>query len=260
MLGKLMKYEWKSTWKLLVPMNLLIIVMTTFACLTVRLDAFGSGNTGVAFSALMIVMTYVASMFVVMVGTAIFLIYRFYTSTYGDQGYLLHTLPLDKHYIIIAKVLVSALWVLCSMMLMYFSFVFLVAAEGDLFEVFEDSVEAIIESAGNIELTGFAVIMTLIAFVVSVFARVLKVTACVSLGQLSSNHKVLMSFAFYAGVYFAQQIVNAVYYVLLEYINSKTHRWYFGKTWEFTLIAGLVYSVVFYFVTWYVMDQKLNLD
>lgn len=107
MLGRLMKYEWKATWKLLVPVNLLIVVMTFFACVTVRMKVFESGNDGIIFSAIMILMAYMASMFAAMVGTAIYLIYRFYTSTYGDQGYLLHTLPVDKHHIILAKVIVS---------------------------------------------------------------------------------------------------------------------------------------------------------
>ena len=114
MLGKLMKYEWQSTWKLLLPANLLIVVMTFFACMTVRLRLMYVDNDGIIFSAVMILVTYAGSMFVVMIGTAIYLIYRFYTSTYGDQGYLLHTLPVDKHHIIIAKVTVSTAWVLFS--------------------------------------------------------------------------------------------------------------------------------------------------
>ena len=95
MLGKLMKYEWQATWKLLLPANLLIIVMTFFGCMAVRLNLGDIDNDGIMFGAVMILVTYVGSMFVVMIGTAIFLIYRFYTSTYGDQGYLLHTLPVS---------------------------------------------------------------------------------------------------------------------------------------------------------------------
>lgn len=261
MLGRLMKYEWKSTWKLLVPMNLLIVVMTIFACVTVRMDFFDTDNDGVIFSGIMILMTYIASMFVVMVGTAIYLVQRFYTSTYGDQGYLLHTLPVDKHHIIIAKVIVSAAWVMLSSVLMYTSVIFLItSAGGDLFEGFSDGMKTIVEQAGNAKINFFTVVMTLIALVVGMLARVLKVTACISLGQLSSNHKLLTAFAFYIGVYFVQQIVTALYYALLGYVNTKIITRYYGRSWEFTLISGLIYCVVFYLLTWYVMDKKLNLD
>ena len=102
--------------------------------------------------------------------------------------------------------------------------------------------------------------MTLIAFLVEILARVLKITACISLGQLSSNHKLLMAFAFYFAIYIVQQIVNGFYYALLGYINEMTGEWYYGKSWEYSLISGLIYVVVFYVVTWYVMERKLNLD
>ena len=261
MLGKLMKYEWKATWKLLVPTNLLIIVMTFFACFTVRLDFFDTNNDGVIFSAVMIIMMYVLSMFVALIGTAIYLIYRFYTSTYGDQGYLLHTLPVDKHHIIIAKVLVSMAWVLISSFLMYASILFLFDAEEDLLTDFINGLQVMVEQSGNEKVSAFAVVMAFIAVIVGMLARVLKVTACISLGQLSSNHKLLIAFAFYFAIYIAQQTVSAFYYAFLGYVN-RNNSWRFGysESWEFALITGLIYSVAFYLITWYVMDKKLNLD
>lgn len=259
MLGKLMKYEWQSTWKLLLPANFLIIVMTFFACMAIRLNLGDIDNDGIIFSAVMILVTYVGSMFVVMIGTAIFLIYRFYTSTYGDQGYLLHTLPVDKHHIIIAKVTVSTGWVLLSSFLMYLSVLFIFASEEGVVPELIDSMETFAEEIGG-RPSFFAGVMAVIAFVISILARVLKVTACLSLGQLSANHKLLMSFAFYFGIYFLQQIAGSFYYAFLGLINRKIDGYYYGKPWEVTLIAGLIYTVVFYMVTWYTMEKKLNLD
>ena len=259
MLGRLMKYEWKSTWKLLVPANLLTVVMTILACITVRLDVFDTDNEGIIFSVSIIILTYVGSMFVVIIGTAIYLIYRFYTSTYGDQGYLLHTLPVDKHHIIIAKVLISTAWVILSSILVYMS-VLLLLNEEDIFSQMIDSVRNMTTLAGSEKVNAFAVIMTLIASLVGMFARVLKVTASISLGQLSKNHKLLSSFGFYFLIYIVQQIVNGIYYMVLGYVNNITGDWYFGKLWEFSLLSGLIYSVVFYLITWHIMDKKLNLD
>lgn len=259
MLGKLMKYEWQSTWKLLLPANLLIIVMTFFGCMAVRLNLSDFDNDGIVFSAVMILVTYVGSMFVVMIGTAVFLIYRFYTSTYGDQGYLLHTLPVDKHHIIIAKVLVSSAWVLLSSFLMYVSVVAIFMAEDGIIPELIDSAGTIVEEVGGAGslLTG---IMAVLAFVVSIVARVLKVTACLSLGQLSPNHKLLMSFAYYFGIYFLQQMIGSFYYAFLGLLNRSLDLYYYGQSWEITLISGLIYTVVFYVVTWYTMEKKLNLD
>ena len=261
MLGRLMKYEWNATWQLFGPANLLIVVMTIFAAVTVRLDVFDTDNEGIVFSALIIMLSYVGSMLVVIIGTAIYLIHRFYTSTYGDQGYLLHTLPVDKHHIIIAKVLVSTAWVMLSFLLMYMSVQILFNEEGDIFtQIIENVKVSAMLWAGAEDVSVFAIIMTLIAGLSAMFARTLKITACISLGQLSNNHKVLSAFGIYFLIYIVQKIVNGIYYVILGYINTITADWHYGKSWEYVLITSLIYAVGFYLVTWYIMEKKLNLD
>ena len=148
MLGKLMKYEWKATWKLLLSANILTVVMTGLA----RCMVYLMGQTGhsdfrmVDFMAVMVLFTYVGSMFAVCIGTTIYLIHRFYTSTYGDQGYLLHTLPVDTHHIIIAKVLVSSAWVIINMVSIYLSVIFLRATSS---EIFHSMMEGMVDSGTN---------------------------------------------------------------------------------------------------------------
>ena len=78
MLGKLMKYEWKATWKFICLANLMIAVMTILANITVKLDFFAyDKNDMLQFIAIMVMMTYVLSMFAMVIGVAIFLVYRF---------------------------------------------------------------------------------------------------------------------------------------------------------------------------------------
>ena len=262
MLGKLMKYEWKSTWKLLVPANLLIIVTAFFAFIAVRHDIFdsiGNYNGSTVMLTGLVMLTYIASMFVAMIGSAVYLIYHFYTSTYGDQGYLLHTLPVDKHYIIVAKVLVSLLWMLLSSFLMYMSVLFLFVTE-DVLTEFTDILKILVTRTYLEDISSFAVIMSIIAVIVEMLVRVLKVAACISLGQLSANHKLLTAFAYYFAIYVIQQMANGCYYIILGLFNERNETWFMGGSWEFSLIMGLIYAVIFYLLTWHVMDKQLNLD
>ena len=262
MLGKLMKYEWKATWKFILIANLMITVMTIMANVTVKLDFFSYEQPNVIqFIAIMVMMTYILSMFAMIIGVAIFLVYRFYTSTYSDQGYLLHTLPVDKHHIIIAKVLVCALWIILCEFIMYLSVIILVAANGEVFETLKDGMDSIISITISETATvrGFAVVMSLVAFLFSLFAKLLKVTACISLGQLSANHKLLVSILYYFGIYIVQQILGVIYLAFIAAIN-KNNSFYDMYGWESMLVSGIVYSVVFYLITWYVMDKKLNLE
>lgn len=264
MLGKLMKYEWKATWKLLTAANLLTVVMTVLAWCMVHVVEHSGDFRMVDFMTVMVVITYVLSMFVVYAGTAIYLIYRFYTSTYGDQGYLLHTLPVDTHHIIIAKTLVSAIWVGISVALIYLSVFVLFMSSGDAFFNMMEGMADAVELISGDEITAFMLIMTMIAGIFSIFARVLKIGACISLGQLSSNHKLLCSFGWYLGIYVVECVIQGIYFVIrlafADYVSQENYFSYFGADWETTLLAGIVSCVVFYILTWYVMSHKLNLD
>lgn len=268
MLGKLMKYEWKATWKLLLPMNLFIVVMSFFAYATVQMSFFDSDSVVVMLMGGFVIMAYILSLVVVSIVTMIFLVYRAYKSIYGDEGYLLHTLPVDKHHIIISKTVVSLAWVVINILLIYLSFVFMISTQMEfiknVFEGFNSYIELI---NGYEEIGAFDVIMTLIAGFIALIAKVLKFGACISLGQLSSNHKVLASFGFYYGIYFVQNIFNMMYLVIVEMMVDTTVTTAtmsasagIGATWAFDLIANLIYCVVFYIATWYVMEKKLNLE
>lgn len=264
MLGKLMKYEWKATWKLLIPLNLFIVVMSVLAYITVQLDFFESDNDLVIMTGTLLLLTYVLSMFVISVVTIIYLIYRFYTSVYGDEGYLLHTLPVDKHHIIVAKAVVSVSWIILNILLIYLSVLFLISTQERFAETLTEGFEFYMETVNSYNKIGaFEVIMTLVASFFALLARVLKITACISLGQLSSNHKVLSSIGFYYAIYIVQKMFTLLYYVIQTLIlKTSNYAYYnsFGSSWAFTLLSSLIYSVIFYFLTWYVMDRKLNLD
>ena len=264
MLGKLMKYEWKATWKLLLPMNAFIVLMSILVFIMVQMSFFDSDNGLVMMTGTVIVFTYILSMVVISIGTAIYLIYRFYTSVYGDEGYLLHTLPVDKHHIIIAKALMSAAWVIINSIVIFLSVLFVFSAQTEFMELIADGFEYYIDFLNDYDaITGFSIVMTLIASFFSVFARILKIFACASLGQLAPNHKILASFGFYYGIYFVQQLFEMLFLAILGLIyeavgyNSVS---LFSTDWEITLISSLIYCALFYFLTWYMMDKKLNLD
>lgn len=267
MLGKLMKYEWKATWKLLLSANLLTVVMTGLARWMVYLmdkAPYSSDFQMMDFVAVMVLFTYVASMFAVYVGTAIYLIHRFYTSTYGDQGYLLHTLPVDTHHIIIAKMLVSVLWVMMNSLIIYFSVIFLFAMSTEIVKSMMEGLVDTLEYLGAEKVSVFMVIMTITAYIFTLFAKVLKVGACISLGQLSSNHKLMLSFAWYVGIYIVESMLQGVYFAIRAAVHSQVSPMNylsgFGTDWETTLISGIFSCVIFYILTWYVMNRKLNLD
>ena len=105
MLGKLMKYEWKNTWKAGVLMLLGMFVVTVIGCVVLRMPGglvaeIADGNNMNATQSWFVLSSFVATLilYVIMLlastwGMLIFLGIRFYRSMYTDEGYLSHTLP-----------------------------------------------------------------------------------------------------------------------------------------------------------------------
>ena len=114
MLGKLMKYEWKNTWKVGCLMLLGMFLITVIGCVVLRMPgvtAIFDGNASVAMSWLGIssfvatLILYVIMLMAATWGIMIFLGIRFYRSMYSDEGYLSHTLPVTANQLFLSKVL-----------------------------------------------------------------------------------------------------------------------------------------------------------
>ena len=134
MLRKLIKYEWKGVYK----MGLILLGVVAFATLlgflASRSPLWSDARAydTVVVNGLASIMSFFAIMLyiILLMGTIyailIYVAVRFYRTMYTDEGYLLHTLPVTKHQILISKLLVSSLWVFFTYMAMFASVIFYV--------------------------------------------------------------------------------------------------------------------------------------
>lgn len=93
MLTKLLKHEWKETWRIPALCCAIVILMTLTAviCFT-RMSPPAKAddlNAGAFVLMMFYVMTITCISFVITLYVAV----RFYRNLYTDQGYLMHTLP-----------------------------------------------------------------------------------------------------------------------------------------------------------------------
>ena len=95
MLGKLMKHEFKTTSKVILPLYLILVVLTIFARIFAQslftaensnIDSIGFG----LFGGLSVIL-YILGLFAVSIASFIYLLVRFYKNLFGDEGYLMHT-------------------------------------------------------------------------------------------------------------------------------------------------------------------------
>ncbi len=109
MLGKLLKYEFSATARIFFPIYGLVLLMAGITRLIWKMD-----TESVNIPRMISMSVYVALLVAMFVITLIVTIQRFYKNLLGDEGYLSFTLPVKVHSQIDAKMLITLLWSVLS--------------------------------------------------------------------------------------------------------------------------------------------------
>lgn len=269
MLGKLFKYEFRETAKLLVPLNLILIVMTIIGGFLVSTEILQDDS----FILLLIacVMLYALSIFALFIVSGIYLIVRYYKTMYCSQGYLTHTLPVSTSSIVNTKLLVSTFWICVSMVITTLSILTLVGigigeelSSLDFVEFAEE-----LKTAFGMGIFEF-IVLIVISMILSCFNMVLMVSASMSIGQLCSKaNRIIASIGAYFIFNFLQKMSSYAIGMLLGVTNmnflieaeesSSMGSFYRGTLW-FSIIFTLIYCIGFYITSHYLTNKKLNLE
>ncbi len=297
MLGKLMKYEWKNTWKAGTLMLLGMLVVTVIGCMVLSMpgglvDGFVNSSDVNAARSWFVLSSFVATLilYVIMLlastwGMLIFLGIRFYRSMYTDEGYLSHTLPVTANQLFLSKVLVSGIWyllislgILISVIALVFSMVWGVIhidAFANVIEQYGGNTWAFLsdvayefgryyEEQMGINLVHYGISLLLI-YVTGPFITMITLFGSLTIGQLSSRHKGLMGIIVYAGLAILLGIigstVQSVFMVGSNVVSGA------GKItlstnagYDICVITSVLVAAIMYGVSYYIMNRKLNLD
>ena len=264
MLSKLMKYEIKATARVFLPLYALIIPMSllTKVFLHTTADTFEIPR--------MITMSvYVILMVALFVMTLIVTIQRFYRNLLGDEGYLSFTLPVKTHTHIDAKLLVTLIWVLLSSLIAALS-IFILAADGNTF--------AQIRRVWVLEFVPFlakygtefwiAALEGIVLVVVSTLCQTAEIYTAITVGNLSSKHKLIAGIGAYIGFGIVMQTIASIFVSMFKpffenYFTATNPDFPFPAINFMLLIIllmQLIYLGVFYFVTDWLLSRKLNLE
>ena len=118
MLGKLMKYDWRG---LRLPILIMVGILGATTLLTCGIiltinPKLDNVATGFSMMSLMLsIMLYYFGVIGCTMGTMLVIAIRFYKTTYTDQGYLTHTLPVESKTLLAAKTIVS---IICHLMML----------------------------------------------------------------------------------------------------------------------------------------------
>lgn len=267
MLGKLMKYEFKATGRLLVPLYVALMIFAIINKLFMGdMSAIDSSSTFGTFIQVTTMVIYVVIMVSIFIVTLFVIIQRYRTNLLGDEGYLMNTLPVKPWQNIMSKLLVASIWMILSVIMAMFS-ILILAYQKDMFSMISDMMSAFFKEAysyigSDVTIFSLEIILMMISGLVS---SILIIYASVSIGNLFAKSKILASFGAFIGLTTVSEITtNFVFNPIRDSLESlsiesfrNTHLHY---TLIFAIVASIIFSVVYFIISHYILTRKLNLE
>jgi len=294
MLKTLFKHEMRATAKTFMWLYIAFVVIAVVNVLVSPLSPFNAGAEGavyshgpesvmapqtVAISAPSILQTllmilYFLAIAAIAVATLVIVILRFYRNLLGDEGYLMMTLPVSRENNILSKLLVAAIWNICTGVLIFLSLMLLFSRNlGDI----SNSITQAINMGAPVDRW---ITLGVVALVVTCFSSVLMLYAAMAIGPNLLKNRVGGSILAFIIIYIASQFIMLG--VLIGVANSYggLNLWTasgpadMGRNAEFAftqtdniitaisigcIIASAAIGVCCWFLTRYMLKRKLNL-
>ena len=117
MLSKLLKYEFRATGRIMLPVYALLLVTAGGTSVTGSLMGRYPESTVLSIFRTLFMTLFAFTTFGVLLLTLVLMVYRFYKNLMTDEGYLMFTLPVSRSQLIWSKLIVSMAWGILSAVL-----------------------------------------------------------------------------------------------------------------------------------------------
>lgn len=262
MLGKLIKHEFKAVSKILVILHIALFIITVIGMFAIN---FRSENGRLQIISQLTFIMYILILIAVSVAVLIFIIVRFYRNLFTDEGYLMNTLPVKSHELILSKLIVGFLWCMINGICTIISVFLLWLSQSSFDEIIKLWNELYTELVNDGILVSHFTIFILIGCIISVLYMIIMFYASIAIGQTFRKHKVLFSLGAYVVLYVISQIVSTL--ILLPFgfvtmLNTDTPNFEttFNSLMLLSLAASLLLAIAYFVITNYILNKKLNLE
>ncbi len=258
MLGKLIKYEFKATGRIFLPLFGALLLVAVISKLFMSLSFEIPMVIGIAVSVIMII-----GIFVI---TLIITLQRFYKNLLTNEGYLMFTLPVNTDSLIWSKLIVASVWNIFSFVVVVAAIVIMTLGSFNLSE----AIQCLMGFLASVGINGATLGVFIVEFIglalTSLLSGILTFYACMSISLFSNKHRILISFAAFIGFNTIGQILTAIGGAIIAQTNLPTifMSWNLVTqitTGQLSMIAiNVVVGVIFYFLTRFMLKNKLNLE
>ena len=292
MLGKLFKYEFKSTVRVLGVVYLAILVCAAVFGLVARAGVMHFGvlyeiadsadiatetpniSQGLATTIVIFAFIYMLLIVAMFVLTAVMIISRFYKNLLQGEGYLMHTLPVPTWMLVASKTLSALLWIVLGFAVVLLSGGLLLLTAGVWTSEWATAVwSGVHELLSQLNLSS---VLTLILLIIEIVSFILMIYFCLAIGNIANRHKIAAAFLTFVGVWIAIALISLVaQHSLFGFLIGTGYFEGAGMSPELTdesmrgfmrsveirqLIMYLAYSVLFFFGTTLTLKKRLNLE
>ena len=256
MLGKLIKYEYKSTARTFFPIYIALLLVAVIN----RVFRMGDIDMAWGISTLALVGLFIA----LGVLTIIVIVQRFNKNLLGDEGYLMFTLPVNSEQLILSKLVISIVWTAISGIVAFMTFLILVGDAPFFKELFTDwqwlwaEFTIVVQKEANINSPTLFLVIILAMSLLSYISFIFTVYLSLAAAQLPAfnKHRGIVGFA-------AFFVINVVISIGSQIISVFIPRYVLNS---FTSVASLAISatlilciILFIGIKW-ILDRHLNLE
>lgn len=273
MLRKLLKHEFKATARVIPLTYLAILTCFLILCGFIIINNEFLNSIAMILNILAFTATYA-----IVIVTGILLIIRYYRSMYGGEGYLTQSIPVKGHTLVIAKSIVSVVWMLVTSIVCIVSFLAFLwttlklsgmeeMSFGMYLAVIEELFKEIMVDGEAVEIclwllaSGLAGILQMVGVVI--FS--ITVGSCSKLQRMGAGAPILL----YFGCDFVTQIITLFSFATLNSMQaacySVTAEIMMASVDEVTLyiaqscIISLILAAVYFTVSCIVADKHTSL-
>lgn len=258
MYTKLLKHECRANLRYLIPLYI-ILLFTTLTIMGISHISFINDN--LPFVTNIFYFGYVLSLILLAAFTILLVIYRFYKNFMTGEGYLMFTLPVSTHELILSKLTTAILSTIISILLIIASVSLVVNTTS-----YTVSVDSSLESNSLSYLIDYFGITNLIYIIIliicAVVVQILFYYLCIAIGQMIMQNKLIGSLIAYVALGTIMQMVSLIAIVIIGLFvkNPNNILSYLNILLPLTIIGTLIAIVILYLGIHYILKKKLNLE
>lgn len=259
MLRKLLKHELRATSRWMLPMFALVlaasVLMRFFGQSFLETDSHVLNVLGV-----LLVMIFVVSIMGVCILAFALMLYRFWKNLLSDEGYVTMTLPVSVHQHIWAKLLLTALWYVLTVVILVAALFIMTFDMEEIIDSIRLVLGMFMDFRQNWKI--WESILTLVEGGLILLLGALLVTlwiwAAMAIGHSFANHKSLFSVLAFFAIEMVQQITGGIIDGIMP--DGFTYGLEHTVVLALILAAEMLVAALFYFITAYFLEKRLNLE